>query len=381
MTNTDILRIAMEQHAIDANCSPDDFKRNDNVVVISCPNENARRYLNLPFFCDLITYGSNIVASVDERVYDFVKKYIDTKFPHGCFEMPQIHHLTREFVKYGFLPCYQAEYWLPDVDILKILPCRYETRILEQKDFAGLYSPEWSNALSQSENSKRVDMLGVGAYDNGNLIGLSGCSADCETMWQIGIDVLPEYRRQGIAAALTSRLAIEVINRGKVPFYCCAWSNLSSVRNAITSGFRPAWVEHTSIEKEKALEWNANKHFQKTVEKDNDFWIALDKLVSESKIIIDRPKGSHHPKYPNFIYPVNYGYLENTSSMDGGGIDVWKGTVGDYVDAVICTVDLMKKDSEMKILIGCCEEEKLLALDAHNNSEYMKGILFRRGAE
>ena len=113
----------------------------------------------------------------------------------------------------------------------------------------------------------------------------------------------------------------------------------------------------------------------------NAFWQALDKLVSESKIVIDRPKDSHHPKYPAFVYPVDYGYLENTSSMDGGGIDVWKGTGGDSIDAIICTVDLMKKDSEIKILIGCGEDEKQLVLDAHNNSEYMKGILIRRDAE
>jgi GNAT superfamily N-acetyltransferase len=292
--------------------------------------------------------------------------------------MPQIHHLSSEFIKYGFLPCYQAEYWLPDVDVLKETPCRYETRILEQKDFSELYSPEWSNALSQSENSKRLDMLGVGAYDNGKLVGLSGCSADCDTMWQIGIDVLPEYHRKGIAAALTSRLAIEVINREKVPFYCCAWSNLGSVRNAIKSGFRPAWVEHTAIETEKALEWNSNKHFQKRIKNDNDYWSALDKLDAESKIVIDRPKGNRHPKYPKLVYPVDYGYLENTSSMDGNGIDVWKGKDGDYIDAIICTVDLMKRDSEIKILIGCTEDEKRLVLDAHNNSEYMKGILIRR---
>jgi len=111
------------------------------------------------------------------------------------------------------------------------------------------------------------------------------------------------------------------------------------------------------------------------------FWSALDKLVIESKIVIDRPKDSHHPKYPAFVYPVDYGYLENTSSMDGGGIDVWKGTGGDSIDAIICTVDLMKKDSEIKILIGCGEDEKQLVLDAHNNSEYMKGILIRRDAE
>ena len=81
--------------------------------------------------------------------------------------------------------------------------------------------------------------------DNGKLIGLSACSADCDDMWQIGIDVLPEYRRQGIASSLTSNLAIEIIDRGKVPFYCCAWSNLKSVKNALRSGFVPGWVEMT----------------------------------------------------------------------------------------------------------------------------------------
>ena len=111
---------------------------------------------------------------------------------------------------------------------------------------------------------------------------------------------------------------------------------------------------------------------------DNAFWFALDKLVSESKIIIDRPKGSRHPKYFDCIYPLDYGYLEGTSSMDGGGIDIWRGS-GDeiIVDAVICTVDLLKKDSEIKILIGCSEEEKQLVFAAHNG-EYMKGILIRR---
>ena len=85
----------------------------------------------------------------------------------------------------------------------------------------------------------------MGAYDHGELVGLAGASADGEDMWQIGIDVLPAYRRQGLAKALTSRLAQEILARGKVPFYCCAWSNIASARNAIASGFRPAWVELT----------------------------------------------------------------------------------------------------------------------------------------
>lgn len=60
----------------------------------------------------------------------------------------------------------------------------------------------------------------LAAYDCRKIVGLAGCSADCDTMWQIGVDVLPEYRRKGIAAALTSNLAVEILKRDKVPFYC-----------------------------------------------------------------------------------------------------------------------------------------------------------------
>ena len=110
----------------------------------------------------------------------------------------------------------------------------------------------------------------------------------------------------------------------------------------------------------------------------NDFWRALDSLVDNSEIVIYRPKGTAHPKYPDFIYKVDYGYLKNTSSMDGAGIDVWIGSGEKKIDAIMCIVDLMKRDSEIKILIGCTEEEKQIVYQTHNETEYMKGILIRR---
>jgi len=384
MTNAQILNIAMQQHAIDLSCNPEDFTKSENIVVLSQKNEKARSYLNQPLFCYIVSYGKNVVASVDPRVYDLIKYYINTEEIHGCFNALQASSLIGEFSKHGYLPCKQLEYWLPDVDALKPLSCDFKMQLLENKDFAELYKPEWGNALSQSR--KHLDMLGVGAYDGDKLIGLAGCSADCDNMWQMGIDVLPDYRKKGIAAALTSRLAMEVLARGKVPFYCCSWANLASACNAIKIGFRPAWVELTTLTTEKALEWNGMKDFHKHKESgnfsahksyDSNFWAALEKLVAQSKIKIDRPKGSRHPKYPDLIYPADYGYLENTTSMDGGGIDIWKGS-GSQIDAIICTVDLMKKDSEIKILIGCNEEEKQQILAAHNNSEVMKGILIRK---
>ena len=111
----------------------------------------------------------------------------------------------------------------------------------------------------------------------------------------------------------------------------------------------------------------------------DEFWKALDELVSNSQIVIDRPKGTAHPKYPDVIYRVDYGYLKDTASMDGAGIDVWVGTGEKKIDAIMCTVDLLKRDSEIKILIGCTEEEKKIVYETHNDSKYMKGILIRRG--
>lgn len=110
-----------------------------------------------------------------------------------------------------------------------------------------------------------------------------------------------------------------------------------------------------------------------------EFWELLEEVAAASELVIDRPKGSAHPRFPQLIYPLDYGYLSSTSSMDGEGIDVWLGSQKEkQLDAIICTVDKMKKDSEIKLLLGCTEEEKQIVLRFHNNSQWMKGILIRR---
>ena len=110
---------------------------------------------------------------------------------------------------------------------------------------------------------------------------------------------------------------------------------------------------------------------------DNDFWLGLDKLIAESEIVIDRPKGSCHPRYADFKYLLDYGYLKNTASPDGEGIDVWVGSGERKTDAIMCIIDLTKKDSEIKILLGCTEEEKQIVYNTHN-TPFMKGIMVRR---
>ena len=247
MTNTDILETALAQSAINCCCEPKDFFATENLVRVSQPREGLPAYHEPPQVCDLVSYGSNVVACCTEALAEPVASWLDSlDAVHDAFETPELYRLNELLAPVGARVQYQAEYFLPDVDAVFAAepPCPFELRVLGPEDFRDLYLPAWSNALC--DKRPRLDVLGVGAYDGSTLVGLAGCSADCAYMWQIGIDVLPSHRRQGIATALTNRLARETFARGKVPFYCAAWSNVRSVRNALASGFKPAWVEVTA---------------------------------------------------------------------------------------------------------------------------------------
>ena len=243
MNYKEMMKIAMRQSAEDLGCNADDFVRSENVVVPFRLGENCRKYLKLPITANLVSYGNNVVAGVTDDVADIVREYIGKFEYYHLFETPNMNWLSDRLLPLGHKCCFMAEYFLPSPEGIPDISCKYETRILTQEDFADLYVPSWSNALC--ENRKELDVLGTGAFDGERLVGLAACSADCDTMWQIGVDVLPEYRKQGLASSLTSILAKEIIKRGKVPFYCCAWSNIRSARNAVRSGFVPSWVEFT----------------------------------------------------------------------------------------------------------------------------------------
>ena len=115
------------------------------------------------------------------------------------------------------------------------------------------------------------------------------------------------------------------------------------------------------------------------VDIDNVFWIRLEELLSKSKIVVDRPRGSVHPLYPQIVYELDYGYLVGTKSSDNEGIDVWLGTDAEQkLDAIVCTVDLVKRDSEIKLLIGCTPAEKSYIKSFYNKWPQMGGILIER---
>ena len=108
---------------------------------------------------------------------------------------------------------------------------------------------------------------------------------------------------------------------------------------------------------------------------DTSFWRSMQQLLFTNPIILDRPKGSSHPRYPDMIYPLDYGYLENTTSSDGGGIDVWLGSLNTVrsdnnlktLTGILCTFDTLKRDAEIKLLIDCSATDIQVIRDFHKD--------------
>lgn len=86
-------------------------------------------------------------------------------------------------------------------------------------------------------------MIATVATRGGEVVGVAGVGADCEEMWQIGIDVVEPARGNGIGRALVSTLTDIVLERGRVPYYSAAVSNIRSLSVAVGLGYWPAWTE------------------------------------------------------------------------------------------------------------------------------------------
>lgn len=81
--------------------------------------------------------------------------------------------------------------------------------------------------------------------------------------------------------------------------------------------------------------------------------LAYSYLGRTVNIRIDRSPGSAHPKHPELIYPVNYGYIPGVKGGDGEELDVYllgvDVPVKEYKARVIGAI-LRHNDSEDKLI-------------------------------
>ncbi len=233
MTTQEMLCIVQAQLATDLNCKPDDLNGEKDSFVFTEVRDNPGRR---PFprgeqHFEMLTMGSSIVVSASPNILKIVKPLLCGKVRDDAFFMPFV---------YG-----HSLYYLPDLERIRPLPSPdgFVYELVNKCDILALYQYEgFHNAIQYDINHPRPDVFVTLAKKDGHIVGMAGASNDCAKMWQIGIDVLPEHRAHGLAAYLVNWLTLETLNRGYVPYYGTASSNIASQRVAHRAGYYPAWV-------------------------------------------------------------------------------------------------------------------------------------------
>jgi inorganic pyrophosphatase len=109
-------------------------------------------------------------------------------------------------------------------------------------------------------------------------------------------------------------------------------------------------------------------------------WSGWERLIRVRGVTLDRPYGTPHPRHEAIIYPIDYGYVEDTLGSDGEGLDVFVGSAdGNGLVAALLTRDLRRGDRETKLVYNCTPEE---IYRAHGFVNYdptlMRGTLVMR---
>ena len=232
LTKDKIWSAVRKQLAIDLNCSADSFDGDGFVFCKAKENPGRRPFPRGERHFEMLTMGSAVIVSATPDILQCVREQLNGKNRDDAFNMPFVHGL-------GY-------YYLPDNPTPLPILDEVEVKCIERNDILKLYNiyqrSDFPNSIQYEINHPRPDVLAMLAMIDGRVVGMAGASADCEMMWQIGVDVKSEYRNRGIASVLTNRLAIEVLERKKVPYYATAPGNVASQRVAIQAGFKPAWT-------------------------------------------------------------------------------------------------------------------------------------------
>lgn len=205
-------------------CKKCDLNSEDIVFTI---NKQAKE-----LFIKITTYKKCVIVSCAHFIYDKVKLILAGKNRDELFEFPLV---------YG-----QTIHYIPDVDKMsepELLP-EFAYEMLEEKEISKLYPIKgFDNSLVFDTNGNTSIKIVFIAKQGDEIIGIAGAAEETEKMWEVGIDVRPEYRNHGLGSMLVQKLSVEILKKDIVPFYSASVTNIGSQMVANRAGYIPCWVD------------------------------------------------------------------------------------------------------------------------------------------
>jgi GNAT superfamily N-acetyltransferase len=240
-TKGEILSMAKKQLALDYNCKLLDFEKEENTITENKLLEGRRIYESDGCFLKIISIGGRAIICADEKIRPWLEEKILKQDASWLFDYGKLRVIDNMLREFGHEIDNMPHFYLPNtrncnVKAITTIKWFEKQEILQFKG-----DSRFDEAFAFDENYP--DVHGVAAFDGDTIMGMAGASEDSKTLYQIGINVLPEYTGKGIGTNLVALLKQELLKRGKVPFYGTSVSHIISKNIAINAGFFPAWAE------------------------------------------------------------------------------------------------------------------------------------------
>ncbi|WMT39602.1 N-acetyltransferase [Paenibacillus sp. D2_2] len=196
ITQEEMVHIVQTQLAIDLNCTVEDLNaEQDSIVFVDAKENPGRRpYPRKERYFEILSMGKSIVVSATPERLAIAKAHMQGKDRDTIFSLPFIRGLYLHF--------------LPDFQKMKRMlpPADFSYEVVEKDEIAKLLGIEgFDNAIISEMNHPYQTVLGVLAKHNDKMVAMAGAGNVCAKIWQMGVDVLPEYRNSGLAAYLYSK--------------------------------------------------------------------------------------------------------------------------------------------------------------------------------
>ena len=180
-------------------CSSDELNGKSTVYSV---NFNAKQ----PYI-KILAYRNCVVVCTSENLHYKVRELLQNKNRDEIFELPLVYGQTIHYVP--------NDNYTGDV----LISVNYECEYLFGGDILSLTGlTGFENSLSFDENGSTSTKAVYIAKDDNKIIGAAGAAESAiDGVWEIGIDVMEEYRNARLGTYLVKGLTRELLARNIIP--------------------------------------------------------------------------------------------------------------------------------------------------------------------
>ena len=206
-------------------CSLDELNGKSTVYSV---NFNAKQ----PYI-KILAYRNCVVVCTSEDLYYKVRELLQNKNRDEIFELPLVYGQTIHYVP--------NDNYINDVSV----SLNYECEYLFERDILSLVGLiGFENSLAFDENGSTSTKAVCIAKEKNKIIGAAGAAeSSVNGVWEIGVDVMEEYRNARLGTYLVRGLTKELLARNIIPFYSASVTNIGSQMVASRCDYIPFWVD------------------------------------------------------------------------------------------------------------------------------------------